>query len=859
MNIELYIKKRLCDIDSPESLGIRLKRQFINPAELSVKDAQMSYEISLPATPNNNEIFSHVNVEEVKGKFRIYEDARLYVDGILILDGKFRLSEITPDSYNGNLGVPAPLTVKDIFGETMMNQAGKWEIEFRGLSDLTTYNTGKHDKSLYGEISPCIFPLVLYGLLPKYSSNKIYSPKDVFDNSVRLALDNLPPSVNCVHMMKQIFSNAGYTLSGNALEDERIKNLFVSYKNTNEYELPWPVNKMEISGSWASIRGNEAFPIKETKIAQILDGKKRVVVNYFNADNHSVTLLSDDGKNITQEGNKRTLTIPATGLYKLSFIANLTMTDNVYSDMLMNIKKGDLNTIHTEIKIIRNFSNDPQTTKFDNTFYRDNQNQFVESSDAIFPRQGEVNFIDPKQNKDFVAGFAFGKYNDEMYINPLDNGHCNPMAIFGGKSWSILLGDESVTDRSYSAVKSSGYVRIDGNEPNLYKVELNKETYAKKNTDKTASGEINQVIWLEKGETLDIIDISFRDGDNFPFTIYSHAVDYSLSLEPFQHSIKWLVVDNTETVVGPMDWNDKSSFNSKDINLIKFLPSEVKVNDWIDNFCKAFNLNLVQSGNSGFELRTKENDIADSMTDIIDLDIRTSVIQRRNESLKLPYLYELGFTVDTGEEGYYNSIDEYVTDERGNEQKNIEAGNKGGGQYLTGSNETSKLSQTSIFSYNWYKGLKDNESGGEPFISVPVISDHEVWENDYDYAEMKDKTDYNKAQRFWYQSGFKELTLNNDIVANMATVKEEYSFGNNKLVLNYKDETDSIMRSFFLLLTNSDNCYTVIDCYLTAEEYSRLNKVLVKLNNDLYHVAEVDGYDPLEKNKCTLKLIRRII
>lgn len=60
-----------------------------------------------------------------RARIRIYEDARLYVDGILILDGKFRLSGITQDSYKGNLGVPAPLTAKDIFGETMMNQAGR--------------------------------------------------------------------------------------------------------------------------------------------------------------------------------------------------------------------------------------------------------------------------------------------------------------------------------------------------------------------------------------------------------------------------------------------------------------------------------------------------------------------------------------------------------------------------------------------------------------------------------------------------------------------------------------------------------------------------------------------------------------
>ena len=87
MNIELYIGDRLCDIGNPENLGIYLKRVFIKPSELSMKDAQKSYEISLPATPSNNEIFNYANVEEVQGKFKVYDNARLYIDGVLILFG----------------------------------------------------------------------------------------------------------------------------------------------------------------------------------------------------------------------------------------------------------------------------------------------------------------------------------------------------------------------------------------------------------------------------------------------------------------------------------------------------------------------------------------------------------------------------------------------------------------------------------------------------------------------------------------------------------------------------------------------------------------------------------------------------
>ena len=80
MNIELYINGQLCDIGNPRDLGIVLKRVFIKPSELNTKDAQKSYEITLPATPHNNEIFAHINIEEVQGKFTTYPDALLYID-----------------------------------------------------------------------------------------------------------------------------------------------------------------------------------------------------------------------------------------------------------------------------------------------------------------------------------------------------------------------------------------------------------------------------------------------------------------------------------------------------------------------------------------------------------------------------------------------------------------------------------------------------------------------------------------------------------------------------------------------------------------------------------------------------------
>ena len=137
-SIELYINQQLCEIENPENFSVYLKRQLLNPAELSIKDAQRSYDITLPATGINNAIFGYLNTEEVKGKFSELYDAQLLVNGIRIFDGKFKMSEITKDSYKGNLGIPAQKTIKDIFGEMKMNEAGEWKIQFKNPSvDIT--------------------------------------------------------------------------------------------------------------------------------------------------------------------------------------------------------------------------------------------------------------------------------------------------------------------------------------------------------------------------------------------------------------------------------------------------------------------------------------------------------------------------------------------------------------------------------------------------------------------------------------------------------------------------------------------------------------------------------------------------
>lgn len=888
-SLELYINKQLCEIENPENFSIYLKRQLLNPAELSTKDAQRSYDISLPATATNNAIFGYTNTEEVKGKFSQLYDAQLLANGTKIFDGKFKISEIGKDYYKGNLGIPAAKTVKDIFGEMKMNQAGKWLIPFKGTEDITNYNTGQYDKNLFKDGAPCIFPLVLYSLFPR-DGNIDKSPDRLqFDKNVKLTKDNIPPSVNCLQMLKRIFANANYKLAGTAMNDERLKNLYVSYKNKEDYKMPWSVSPMSIKGRWYNYDSDEG-KVDGDPYTDLngINGLIMATKNLFSCGNIFIEEYTGEENYIEiikteTEFQRKTdikFKIPRSGLYKIEFDSTITMGNAYFRHPQgwHGIDKGSLFDGKYELKLVRNYISDDdyKNDKFDNIFYKDNIEQERgkgNSADFIFPQGNNVNFIDSKQNPQFICGFSWGKYDDEAaanYYNPynLDGIRANPMAISGGESWDST----NIKDRSFSAVKSPGYRNVNGTVSN-FKVDVDNVEYPKIEyfplssdfgTDK-ATGKISQIVWFEEGDSLSIVDIScmFRSsyGGRPVFIWPNHYIDFSLSVTPFQESWQWLTVDESgasDPDKPIMDWNANATISENEIDLIKYLPADVKVNDWIDNFCKAFNLKMINTENNNFELNVKPNEIVRNTLNVIDLDKRANVRQGVNESLKLPNTYELGFTVETSEEGYYDSIAEYVVNEFGylTDEKVLTAGDNGGGRYSSGSHETTTINQTSNFSYNWFKEIKNEEN--KTTLQLPVITDKEVWKRGYNYYEMANKNYTNLAQRFWFQSGsFVTDTLDSKGNVALATVSEKHD-GENKLILNYKDEPESIAHNYFLLMTNNENNYTIVNCHLTPSEYANIDKCLVKLNGDLYNVAEVDGYDPLEKKQCKLKLIRII-
>lgn len=1023
--IELYIDRQLCDLGDPARFAVYLKRQFLNPAELSKKDAQKSYTVTLPATPRNNRIFGHLNTEEVAGKFSVLYDALLIVGGVTVFDGKFNLSSITRTQYKGNLGIPALKTVKDIFGNLNMNEAPEWNVTFKdwfaNVSKLNEETT-----------PPCFFPYVLYGLVPKVpKKDGNYTAKDMLDYTARLSLDDFPPSVNCLKAISHIFN--GYKLggknlniNGTAFEDERLTSLYVSYKNPADYYIPWNYGKLadiQIKGKWTNTNlphprfdptekgvtkeQQNQYAERSVNESDNGDGYTFYTTDLFNCTN-LISKYADKKLDITDPGcnvvyyeeidaNERNWThcsvrVPASGYYKVKlrgavFLPSYSTWRWPESVTKINMISGgnggtQANMLKNryELKLVRDRGDgvfDLTDMQADGTYTRNNfaqgsQNDLLAPCSypqTIFPnnitnienpdyKPNQILFVDPAQNNNLVVGLSWGRGNcsqgkyDQSYVeriyypSPFEEDkiilytdrriqigektltnlqhfmNCRILAAKSSRSW-----DKDARNRPLSKViidNPHGYLeyRKTSDAGGEWKISDNyiinlknsPQNYVRRGYDIndnyiptqigleedmwSGNGEVNAIVWFDRGERITLVGSSdignVRGGidgnGHFTYGWVHHELEFDLQITPYRMDKDWCKISeiNNSYLGEAMDWDDpnipkKYSFTGDEINLSRFLPSDVKINDWLENFCKVFNLELKQIDQYNFELNTRPN--KDRHTSlIIDLDKRAHVnLGRQNEPLDLPAEFRIGFNSDKDEQGYIESCS-FIEKENVNapKERDLTTGFDGGGKFETGSISNQVVDQSSNFSYNWYKEItinqekkesetKEGENAEDRKVSVPIISDKEVWEgSESDYAEMQKKDYVAKAQRFWYKRIGKDslfnLKLANGKQIQVATTSgvfpqpDQTQQTGRTQILDYKDKRDSILRNYFVtLFADGNNSYTNIETYLTPEEYTNLGNSLVRFNGDLYYVAEADGYDPLGKQKTKLKLLRKTL
>lgn len=954
-NIELYINNRLCEIANAEKLGIRLNRILIKPAELNTKDAQYSYSITIPSTNINDEIFGFANVEEVKDKFNHDYNALLYVDAVLVFDGKFRMSEIDKDgNFKGNLLIPAKKTIKELFGDTKMNELKTtWSIDFKEMvSSLNKWNTKSGTPD-------CIFPYVLYGLLPKVpkDANGNYSAKDVWDETVRLGIEDFPPSINCLQTIKKIFETLKdkegkpQNIGGTAFDDVRLKNLYMSYSNPTDYAQEWnwgDLGTMYIAGKWTNYEKINGIDFFETKAYEIDMDRKMRAANLFDSTMTRINDIRDSGTNILhsstgdgindQRNSQTSITIPKSGFYKISLDVKMNLYSSeknveyggpfrVMSAYFSDAANNTANRAH-EVKLLRDFGTGDfylENMNLDATYYKPNLPQ-EESSDLpkYFPVPGKkcVQFIDPSCNEKLLSGFRWGNFKDSTDEFPKDKYFKNMglsdndylgriLAIKSAWSWDVRYSQKekiySVIDNLHSLPDvgddgkpngknvESGYWVYglpekgeDSEEPSTDDPIVDDQPYGCyasskfrqelintlshtgeiesgnniETSDYDGKGRLHQIVWLNRGERITLVTVSdsgvIRRHNNTKgrYGWLRQDIDFKLEISPFMSDQSWFKVGNDNKGTDPMYWDMPTDFQRSEIDLVKFLPSEQKVDEWLDNFCKAFNLQLNQIDNDKFELNVKQPNVKAHISSVVDLDSKTSIFKRFNQPLGLPAVFEIGFKINEEEQGF------------------VDTKENGGGKIETGSLDGSTVSQTSNFSYNWFTNIKQNfkDLSLVQNLKIPIISNKEVWiGTPDDYKEMLRKVYTNYAQRFWYKNDDNLYNLGaiwktegmpstDDKFQNLLVPQlVNRSTDNNTLTLSYKNEPNSILQTYFSVIATNESNYTEIECYLSPDEYDELGRSkLVKLNNDLYYIASIEGYDPLGRNKTKLRLIRKI-
>lgn len=487
-NIELYINGVL--VNTSKEFTVRLNRQILNPAELNTKDSKFTYSLSLPVTPTNSLAFGFADVEEVSGKFTKEYTARLYVDSVEIIDGLFRLSEVSAKGFKGNIYKPAQRSVKDVLADAKLIDTKELRIPFEDFAEsLSAIN-----RRALVEPQPAIFPFVLYGLLPKVPLNKDannYTPRDVWDETVRVGMSDIPPSFNVLLLVKHLFNSNGLRIGGDAFSDRRLANIYMSFKNESDFAQPWNYGHhghIKLRGEWRSQR-NMRNGASSLEIGVNQPSSNIYSVDLLDATNTKIDVQVDTGANVlykeVRDGNgaewaQTQIRVPSTGFYKVNFKVSARVVDSnnwrgteprsgiQHVSGESSKRDNRLHKIALEVKLLRDRKNADfglQRAKIDGVLYYDNMPQNttydVENIPKLVPSvtaNGQIIFVDTVQNKNAVLGLSLGDGDGDVnMINPLSpNLRSAILASKPAVSW-----DTREVDTPYTplAINSLGYMK----------------------------------------------------------------------------------------------------------------------------------------------------------------------------------------------------------------------------------------------------------------------------------------------------------------------------------------------------------------------------------------------------------------
>jgi len=253
--LKIIINNIEADYVSASDLNLTFNRYVDDFRDLSKRFGEFSYEFTLPDTKKNNLIFKHANV---KGRRNIFSknknlECKIYDNDNIILEGSLSLTKVSPNSFGCVLFSKLKTFNDDIQDKSLRDLN-------LGIIDNFTYEeyivNHIEDDNKNSDDTIWQFPLVYYGTYftpaATYSGKTDYQGREItaedlpyqlyyyLFNSVDGNEDNrfyhhqIPPAFYIVRIMKQIFNDAGWKLSGQFFDDENIKRIVMLYAGDND-------------------------------------------------------------------------------------------------------------------------------------------------------------------------------------------------------------------------------------------------------------------------------------------------------------------------------------------------------------------------------------------------------------------------------------------------------------------------------------------------------------------------------------------------------------------------------------------------------------------------------------------------
>lgn len=473
------------------------------------------------------------------------------------------------------------------------------------------------------------------------------------------------------------------------------------------------------------------------------------------------------------------------------------------------------------------------------------------------PRDMETLCYDPCVNNDFICGFSsMGKFG------------C-PSIRKNGYSWS-----KSVADKYEAFYQQNGYMQL-YREQSTNNVEESATTFNKneyKNTPGTLYsagysmidgkrvmtsmyGQLYTCVYLHKNDRLELFEVhrayDTTAGTNVNYTTTTNVRLKIKAMSP--NSMAYLLNEG-------FNYSSPSEFD-EDLRLSNFMNEETTVASYIQSILDAFNLQMTQEGKNIF-INKRKNPLNNQYPPTVDLNDRANSLDAESESIEYPSSIAVKYKIDTDEWGFEHS----VPPEKMNDDDWKEYGDSGYSVVRISDDDYNidEQEKSLNYSYTWYDGFtwmevdsaKTENSGNTITLSLPVISKFQYMVDGYDYDESMKHDGFSLTQRFWMKPKKTDAFVwSSSYPTEKVDIYIPSNFNDN-LILNYKNEKNSILRKYFNSLLNLSSNKVKLEVYLTINEYNLIkNGARIKFDKTVYIPTEIE-YNPTGESPATLTMIK---